>query len=269
MKFAVLSDIHGNLPALDAVIADAHAQAVDGFLNLGDIVSGPLWPAETAERLMPLGWPTIAGNHERQLLTQPVERMSATDRHTAARLAPGHRAWLASLPPTQPLRDDLLLCHGTPTSDLHYLMETVTPDHVRGASPGVRAASRAELLQRLGDALLGVPGALILCGHTHRPRCERLADGRMVVNPGSVGLPAYDDTHPHPHVIETGSPHARYAIVTRTPEGWGVKLRKVAYDHEAAARQAEQHGRGDWADALRSGRMGRYEADLQPPEPFS
>lgn len=50
MKFAVLSDIHGNLPALDAVIADAHAQAVDGFLNLGDIVSGPLWPAETAER---------------------------------------------------------------------------------------------------------------------------------------------------------------------------------------------------------------------------
>lgn len=264
MRFAVLSDIHGNLPALDAVIADARAQAVDGFVNLGDIVSGPLWPAETAERLMPLGWPSIAGNHERQLLGQPVDQMSATDRQTAARLAPTHRAWLASLPATHRLRDDLLLCHGTPTSDLHYLMETVTPGHVRGGDSGVRPATRDELLQRLADTMLGVPGALILCGHTHRPRCERLADGRMVVNPGSVGLPAYDDLHPHPHVIETGSPHARYAIVTRQAEGWGVKLRKVAYDHDAAARQAERNGRGDWADALRSGRMGRYEADLQP-----
>jgi predicted phosphodiesterase len=257
MKFAVLSDIHGNLPALDAVLADAASWGVDGFVNLGDIVSGPLWPAETADCLMPLAWPTLAGNHERQLLTQASEQMSATDRHTAPRLRPDQCAWLAALPPTLHLHDDLLLCHGTPTSDLHYLMETVTPGHARGGPPGVRAATRDELLARLGDALLGVPGALILCGHTHVPRCERLADGRMVVNPGSVGLPAYDDQHPHPHVIENGSPHARYAIVTRKPQGWGVKLRKIAYDHEAAARQAEQHGRLDWADALRTGRVGR------------
>lgn len=264
MKLAVLSDIHGNLPALDAVIADAEAQAVDGFVNLGDIASGPLWPAETVDRLMPLGWPTLAGNHERQVLAPATGTMGASDRHAAQRLRPEHRAWLASLPPAWRLHDDLLLCHGTPASDLHYLMETVTPDHVPGKSPGVRAATREELLARLGDALLGVPGALILCGHTHKPRCERLADGRMVVNPGSVGLPAYDDLHPHPHVIENGSPHARYAIVSRKAEGWGVKLRKVAYDHESAARQAERHGRGDWADALRTGRIGRYEADVMP-----
>jgi predicted phosphodiesterase len=268
MKLAVLSDIHGNLPALDAVLADAGSLGVDGFVNLGDIVSGPLWPAETADRLMPLGWPTLAGNHERQLLTQAPDQMSATDRHTAPRLRPDQRAWLAALPPTLHWQDDLLLCHGTPTSDLHYLMDTVTPGHLPGGPPGVRAATRDELLARLGDALLGVPGALILCGHTHVPRCERLADGRMVVNPGSVGLPAYDDLHPHPHVIENGSPHARYAIVTRKPQGWGVKLRRVAYDHEAAARQAEQQGRPDWADALRTGRMGRREADTLPDRPI-
>lgn len=261
MKLAVLSDIHGNLPALEAVLADARAQAIDAFLNLGDIVSGPLWPAETADRLMPLGWPTLAGNHERQLLTQAPEAMSATDRHTHGELRAEHRAWLVSLPATLRWRDDLLMCHGTPTSDLQYLMETVTPGYVRGSSPGVRAATPGELLQRLGDAMLGVPQALVLCGHTHVPRCERLADGRMLVNPGSVGLPAYDDAHPHPHVIETGSPHARYAVLTRKPDGWGLKLRKVAYDHEAAARQAERHGRVDWADALRTGRMGRLEPE--------
>lgn len=255
MKLAVLSDIHGNLPALEAVLADAQALGVDAHLNLGDIVSGPLWPAETADRLMPLGWPTLAGNHERQLLTQSADAMGATDRHTRTRLQPHHLAWLASLPATLPWRDDLLLCHGTPTSDLQYLMETVTPDHRPGGPPGVRVATREELLARLGDALLGVPGSLVLCGHTHLPRCERLADGRRVANPGSVGLPAYDDEHPHPHLVETGSPHARYAVVTREAQGWQVTLRQVAYDHEAVARQAERHGRPDWAIALRTGRM--------------
>lgn len=262
MKFAALSDIHGNLPALEAVLADAAAQGAEALVNLGDIVSGPLWPAETADRLMPLALPTLAGNHERQVLTQRPEQMSATDRHTHGLLRPEHRAWLAGLPPTLRWHDDVLLCHGTPTSDLHYLLETVTPDHHRGVRPGVRAATPAEVAERLGEAMQGVPEALILCGHTHHPRCVRLPDGRLVVNPGSVGLPAFDDIHPYPHVIETGSPHARYALLTRRADGWIADLRQVAYDHEAAAAQAERHGRGDWADALRTGRMGRYEADV-------
>jgi predicted phosphodiesterase len=257
MRLAVLSDIHGNLPALEAVLADAAAQGADHVVNLGDIASGPLWPAETVDRLMPLNWPTLAGNHERQVLTQPLAAMSATDRHTAPRLRPEQRAWLAALPPALHWQPDVLLCHGTPTSDMLYLMETVTPDHVPGAAPGVRPATRSEVLARLGDALLQVPHALILCGHTHLPRCERLPDGRMLVNPGSVGLQAYDDAHPHDHIVETGSPHARYALLTRKPDGWGVKLRRVDYDFEAAARQAEAHGRDDWAHALRTGRMPR------------
>ena len=72
----------------------------------------------------------------------------------------------------------------------------------------------------------------------------------------------YDDHQPFDHVAETGSPHARYAWVDRTPEGWRVSLRQVAYDWEAAAAQADSHGRGDWADALRTGRVGRKEASI-------
>src|SRR5687768_13717422 len=125
MKFAAVSDIHGNLPALVAVQADIAREGVDAIVNLGDILSGPLWPAETADHLMPLGWPTLAGNHERQVLTQALNEMSATDRHTAPLLRPEHRAWLAALPPTLRWQDEVLLCHGTPASDLQYLMETV------------------------------------------------------------------------------------------------------------------------------------------------
>ena len=82
-RIAVVSDIHGNLPALDAVIADALTQGCDRFINLGDSLSGPLWPAETADRLIALDWPTIAGNHERQLLGKR-ERMGTSDAFAAA-----------------------------------------------------------------------------------------------------------------------------------------------------------------------------------------
>ena len=258
MKLAAISDIHGNLPALEAVLADIVREGVDATVNLGDIVSGPLWPAETADRLMALNLPTLAGNHERQVLTQHPDEMGASDRHTLAQLQPRHRAWLASLPATLRWRDDVLLCHGTPSSDLHYGLETVTSDYRPGGAPGVRAASASEVLERLGDAMRGVAHGLILCGHTHVPRCERVADGRLIVNPGSVGLQAYSDEHPHVHIIETGSPHARYALLTLDAGGWRADLRSVAYDFEAAAAQAEQNGRPDWAEALRTGRMGRF-----------
>ena len=127
MKLAAISDIHGNLPALDAVLADIAAHAIDAIVNLGDILSGPLWGAATADRLMALGLPTIAGNHERQLLTVPRERMGASDAHTHDELQPRHRSWLAGLPATLQLSDELFCCHGTPTSDLVYFLETIEP----------------------------------------------------------------------------------------------------------------------------------------------
>lgn len=249
MRLAVVSDIHGNLPALDAVLADIAAAGVDAIVNLGDIVSGPLWPAETADRLIALALPTIRGNHERQVLVP--EPRSHADRITAPKLDAGHRAWLAALPATLDLAPDIFCCHGTPASDLQYFLETVTPE-------GCRPATEAEAAMRAG----AVPQGLILCGHTHLPRALQLADGRLVVNPGSVGLQAYDDDHPHPHVVENGTPHARYALLTRRPAGWQVEFRAVPYDHEAAARRAEAAGRGDWADALRSGRVGRLEREV-------
>jgi predicted phosphodiesterase len=250
MRWGVVSDIHGNLPALEAVLDDGRGR-VDAWLNLGDTVSGPLWPRETADRLMALGWPTIAGNHERQLLTLPRERMSPADAFAAAALDEAHRAWLASLPARMAPAPGLECVHGTPASDLKYLLQTVEP-------AGLREARDDEVRRRVGD----LAASLLLCGHTHLPRVRRLGP-MTVANPGSVGLPAYDDDNGFPHLVENGTPEARYAIAADDGAGrWTVELRPVAYDHEAAARRAEAHGRGDWADALRTGRVGRRERDV-------
>jgi len=254
MRIAVVSDIHGNLPALDAVLAEITRERVTLTVNLGDIASGPLWPDETCARLMALGLPTIRGNHERQLLGD-LARMSLTDAQTRPRLGAAALRWLASLPTQLTLAEGRVLCvHGTPTSDLQYLLETVTPDFGQHGSLGVRAASAAEITQRLGHD----GPELVLCGHTHLPRLAQ-AGRVLVLNPGSVGLPAFDDEHPHSHFVETGSPHARWALVEHGAHGWQAQLRATAYDWESAAMQAERLGRGDWADALRSGRVGRTE----------
>lgn len=239
-RIAILTDIHGNLPALEAVIADAEAQGCTRFANLGDSLSGPLWPAETADRLMDLDWPTIAGNHERQLLTVDRARMGASDAFARDALSDSHLQWLASLPPTLDLSPEVLLCHGTPTDDLEHFLHSVD-----GGT--AREASDAEIRDRAGDNR----EALILCGHTHLPRIVALEDGRTIANPGSVGLQAYDDDHPSPYRVEKGDPLARYAIV----DGTAVTLRAIDYDHEAAARRADMNGSPGWAVALRTGRM--------------
>jgi predicted phosphodiesterase len=242
MRFAAVSDIHGNLPALEAVIADIQARDVGTVVNLGDSLSGPLWPVETAETLIALGWPTLAGNHERQLLTLAPHEMGRTDAATAAVLTTPVRDWIATLPPCLSLAEDVLLCHGTPTSDRTYWLH-------KGARGAMREASAAEIAR---DA---TGHALTLCGHTHLPRSVSLADGRRIANPGSVGLPAYEDDLPSYHVVETGTPHARYLTAERLDGGWRVELHAVAYDFERSARQAEAAGRPTWAHALRTGRV--------------
>ncbi len=248
-RLAVLSDIHGNLPALEAVLADVARHAVDATVNLGDIASGPLWPRETLARLMPLALPTIAGNHERQVLAGGP-RLGPSDAFAAAQLDDAQRAWLQALPAARRL-DDVHLCHGTPDDDLTMWLETLD----RAAAGGVRAATAAEVGARARPTITA-GATLILCGHSHVPRAVALDAATTIVNPGSVGLPAWRDDDDPTTGVETGSPHARYAIVERGPGGWDVTLRAVAYDWAAAARRAQDGGRPEWAHALATGRNG-------------
>ncbi|WP_338110773.1 hypothetical protein [Sphingomonas aerolata] len=82
-----------------------------------------------------------------------------------------------------------------------------------------------------------------------------LDDGRMIMNPGSVGLPAYDDDRPHAHLVESGSPHSRYAVLSNEGDGWAVEFLSVDYDWEQAVRDAEANARTDWSRPLRTGRV--------------
>jgi predicted phosphodiesterase len=260
MKIAAITDIHGNLPALQAVLAEIDREGTDLIVNCGDTLSGPLESAKTADLLMARGIPMIAGNHERQLLTFPPEKLSQTDACTASEINSAHRAWLAAAPPTLWLADDVFICHGTPKSDLHYWLETVTPDFGQNGSTGMRPASQSEIIMRLGAGEHTQRASLIICGHSHVPRVAQVhsPDGGhaiTIVNPGSVGLPAYEDDHPFAHKTEIGSAHARYALIEKSASGWNVQLRAVAYDFEPMARLAEQRERPDWAIALRTGRV--------------
>jgi len=242
MKIAALSDIHGNLGALDAVLADIARRGADRIVNLGDIVSGPLQPRETAARLMTLGFPTIRGNHERQLLDPDREGMSKSDRYAADMLTDPQRQWLAGLPGTLWLADDVFLCHATPISDVDCFLENIRGGEFIPAT-----------LAEIGERAASCAASLIFCGHTHIPRVACGNRGQTIVNPGSVGIQAYEGHHPIPHTLELGSPHARYAMAERTASGWTVELIAVPYDWEAAARLAERHGRPEWVQPLRTG----------------
>jgi hypothetical protein len=94
---------------------------------------------------------------------------------------------------------------------------------------------------------------LILCGHSHIPRLAHLSSGGIIVNPGSVGIQAYQGHHPRPHTVEMGSPHARYALCEQSPAGWKVEFVAVPYDWDAASLLARQRARPDWDRALRTG----------------
>ncbi|SEK15014.1 MULTISPECIES: metallophosphoesterase [unclassified Variovorax] len=246
MRIAIVSDIHGNLPALEAVVEDIARRGADLVVNLGDSVSGPLMPLETARFLMAQDWVHLAGNHERQLLTLGPGRWGPSDEFAHARLGPKEFEWLASLEPSLRLSPEVMLCHGTPSSDVAYFLETVEPSLFR-------AATLAEIDARLGQ----VDAPLVACGHTHVPRAVRASSGQLIVNPGSVGLPAYDDIHPFPHAVQTGSPDARYAIAEQRDGAWTCALLSVPYDHRPMAALALSRQRPDWASALRTGYLPR------------
>jgi predicted phosphodiesterase len=242
--FAVIADIHGNADALAAVLDDIDRLGIRTILNLGDHLSGPLAAAETADMLMRREMTSIRGNHDRWLLEQEPAQMGPSDRAAFEELSERHLDWLRGLPATSRPAVDVFLCHGTPDSDTTYWLETVAPDGTVHGRP----------LREI-EGMASVSASLLLCGHTHLPRAVRLGDGRLVVNPGSVGLPGFDDDAPVPHVLQAGNTHASYAVVAREPRGWDVTFRLVPYDTQRMVAMARSAGRPEWARVLETGWM--------------
>ena len=209
---ALLSDVHGVLPALRAVLAEPDVLEADAIVLLGDLASGPL-PVETLDLLTGLGeraiW--IAGNGERELLdlargadVEPPDEISVW---AARQLRPDQLDLIAALPKTATVTvdglGDVLCCHATPRDDAEVaLVDSPIP--------------------RWQDVLEGVADSVrtVACGHTHMP-FVRLVDRRTVVNPGSVGMPY-------------GSTGAHWALLGA---GTSISLRRTEYDAGAAAEE--------------------------------
>jgi predicted phosphodiesterase len=243
MRFAAIADVHGNYLALDAVVADIRAQGIDEIVNLGDMASGPLDARRTMDALMALEAVHVLGNHDRYLIDRPPEKMGSWDRPAHAQLDTTHLDWLRAVPATRVFREQVFLCHATPDNDEVYWLETVLPDSTVGMAS----------LEAIETAAEGISRSLILCGHSHLARAVRLRDGRLIVNPGSVGSPGYRDIHPFPHVVEAGTPDARYAILELDGGVWRATFRHVPYDHEAMAALARRNGQAELASALATG----------------
>lgn len=230
MRFAVISDIHGNYAAFDAVLADIARRGVDATVGLGDFVSGPFDPVSVIDRLMAEGIPGVRGNHDRWLV-DGRENDWAVDALVRTMMSPAQLDWLGRLPATRVQAGEVFMCHGTPSDDNTFWMDTLT-------EAGAMSLSR----DSIEAAAAGVDYPVLLCGHTHVPRMLRLADGRLVVNPGSVGLP-----------FLIGSPDARYAIVERHDGRWSAELIAIPYDKEPAVAQAEELGHPGFGRAIRTG----------------
>jgi putative phosphoesterase len=247
MRLAILADIHANIWALEAVLAHARSHSVDAFINLGDTLYGPLKPRETYDRLLQENIAiTIQGNQDRLIYEASARDLVSipTLTYVIRELGEEPIHWLNDLPKTAVFDNDIFLCHGTPGSDTAYLLEDVMD-----GLPEVRSEGAIrELLQ-------GVHQPVVLCGHTHIPRVVELSTGQLVINPGSVGVQAYDDVEPVRYRMQTYSPHACYAILEKGRAGWNVSLERVSYDHHTAAEHARTMGRDDWAQGIATGRM--------------
>lgn len=242
---AVISDIHGNVDALKAILADIDRSGITHILNLGDHLSGPLAARETADLLMMRDMRFIAGNHDRWLVELKRDEMSLSDQIAFDQLEEPHLNWLRAMPATDAVGGDIFMCHGTPQSDETYWMERASKESGNALAP----------LDEITHEAKGINAAVILCGHTHIPRSIRLPDGRLLVNPGSVGLQAYSDNKPFEHAMQSGSPDATYAVLEKISSRWSVNFRRVRYDHTRMVKMAAAHGQGSWVSALHLGRV--------------
>ena len=215
---ALLYDIHGNLPALDAVLADAREQGARRFLLGGDYALFGAWPSETVTRLRTLdaGW--IRGNGERWT-AHPDEApddlvVQGAIAHCAGALGDAVVAELAELPEMLVHGEDRF-CHGSPVSDVRSFMPEPEDDE-------------AELLADVSEPRL-------VFGHTHLP-FRRMSTQREIelLNPGSVGMPFDGDTRP------------AFALIH---EDRAIEHRRVDYDHAASAAAVRELG-GEWSETV-------------------
>jgi putative phosphoesterase len=202
---AAISDVHGNLPALEAVLADIDAEGVDTIVVAGDTAHGP-WPAEVLDLLSERGALAVRGNADREVIERsdrygPLAPWSA-DRLGERRLEVA-RGWPLTLELVIDGLGSVLVCHSTPTSD-DPIYTRITPD-----------AELAAIFE-------SVEADAVVCGHTHMQYDRTLSSGLRVVNPGSVGLP-YEGAH-----------GAYWALL-----GPNVEFRRTDYDVDAAAAAIE------------------------------
>lgn len=238
MRLAIISDIHGNLVALEHVLSHINDRAPDLIVNLGDIVTSPLWPRETLELVTTLNLPTVRGNNDRKVAEPPKPDESPSITFTRDSLSEAQRAALGGLPLTLEVAPGVVAVHGTPSNDSEYLLEEKIDDRLALATPAL-----------LELRLTGTKAKLILCGHSHNQHIAQAHGDRLIVNPGSVGCPRYaDDTDRF--LTEAGSPHARYAVATERNGRWSVELFALDYDWSAVVERAESNDRPDWAEGF-------------------
>jgi putative phosphoesterase len=242
MRIAVISDIHGNCVALDAVLADMRWQQVDQVVCLGDAIQGGPQPAETVARLRALACPVVMGNADAWLLTGEITAGPVTQQQLAVRawslaqLSAEDRAFISGFQPTVTLEVGAglrLLCfHGSPSS-FDDLIFPETSDE------------EAQRLLQPNDA------QLLTGGHTHRQQLRHL-EAALFFNPGSVGLPfSHPQPDPQSSTLVYVDPWAEYAIVTAQDAGrFGVEFRRVTYDIAALRHVFETSGRPFAQDEL-------------------
>ncbi len=243
MKFALISDIHGNRSALEAVLSDIDQRGLTRIINLGDSLSSPLDAVGTADLLMARELPTVLGNHDRQLFDRPADQMGLWEKWIIDDLSSHHIDWLKTFSPNLRI-EDALFCHGTMQDDNEMWLHMEDPQNrmIKRDLTGVA--------ERMGDT----DATLIGCGHTHTPDLVRLPKGPTIVNPGSVGCPAFLDSRlDPPFVFQLGAPDARYAIVEKVQGIWQVDFIAVPYDAGEMVALARAKGVEDWAQALESG----------------
>jgi predicted phosphodiesterase len=223
MRVAIVSDIHGNLLALDAVVADIERQGVDQVWCGGDIGWGGPWASECIARVREYGWPTVRGNADVWITGDPQTIADPEKRKTFEEIAAQHAIseddarWLLSLPIGHTGPGSLLLVHGTPSSPFD------APDQ----------DSPSAAFQPFEDG-----AGLTVFAHVHRAFVRRLRDGTLVANSGSVGLPLDGTT-------------ACYLIVENTGPEVVLVHRRVAFDRRAGMAQAKVMG-GPAADLFLS-----------------